>query len=98
MIMKKPLLIFVYIVALFALFPIIRYFYFVEVQPTIADTKLFIAIRVYLSSPLLFISGLVLLLTSGKIIDKVIGWIFILIGTFWFFILIRAMLDESGVI
>jgi len=91
---KKYLLYIIYIVVLFAIYSILRY-YLIEFD---RHSMFFSLIRIFFASPALIILGVVVLIIYDGMLNKIVGWISILTGTFWLFQLIIAILEESGVI
>jgi hypothetical protein len=85
-----------YLLAVLACFPIGRYiFYFVLRDNSSLIEDGFVFERVYLSSPVLLITGAYIFFAHKKI-HKVLGLLFFSIGFFWLIFLIRDLMSEAA--
>jgi hypothetical protein len=93
--MKKNNLLFIlYPLAIFVLYPIIRYLYlFVIVTNSNAIDK-FVFTRVYFSSPVLIIIGIFMLFLY-KGFHRISGLIFLSVGLLWLLFMIRELMHEA---
>ena len=85
---KNKLLYIIYLLQIIALIPIVRFWYYVLFDRFTSDFSYMVSIRVFISFPILFICGILLIWKFHRI---VIGFISILISLVWFMIIIRDL-------
>jgi len=94
--MKKNIfLLLVYPLAILAAWPILRYVYYFEIGNNSNVLDKFVFARVYLSSPILMLSGVFLFFSYNKT-HKLFGLIFFTIGLVWLLVIIKSFLNEAG--
>jgi len=86
----------IYVLSLLALYPIIRYIAVFKVDILEGFEDKFIFARVFLSSPILLICGLILFFRFNTLINRLFGLIFSIIGLLWMIALIIEIAKEAA--
>lgn len=94
---KKYVLFFIYALILFAMYPILRYFYFLTLAPYTLESKFFVEMRVYWSAPILIVFGLILIVWYKGLI-KISGYFSLSVGLLFLMIIGKAILEEAQVL
>lgn len=86
--MKKYLLYLLIIIIGFAIYPIIRYYYFNFFDPSRPEYKFYVVVRTFWSMPLLILSGIILIAFYKQ---KVLGFLSILSGILVGVLILQAL-------
>ncbi len=93
--MKKTIIALFYLVQFLACYPILRYIYYFVLNDNDFSKDKYVFERVFISSPILIIVGLIMLFFLKKF-NRIAGGVFVCIGMIWLFVLIKSAAGEAG--
>ena len=92
--MRSYLVYLIYIIVLFSLLPIIQFEIYKATSSYAKANSFFIWFRIFLSSPLLIILGIVLITIYENRINKFFGCCSVIIGVYWLIVLSKDIISE----